>query len=310
MSSEKTIVGAGKHTFEVHEDWARPPEGIDILAASVTVDSKDNVYCFNRVKEHPVVVFDREGNFLRSWGAGLFAFPHTIRADKDDNLWIVDRDHGQMMLFTGTGELLRTIGTKGARSDTGVPPDDFRSDAYLKVTHGGGPFNLPTDIDVAPSGDMFITDGYGNARVHTFAADGTHVMSWGEPGGEPGQFRLPHGVWIDRRGRVLIADRENDRIQVFDQQGKLLTVWRTKLIGPAVIYVDAQDNVYVAEHNGGLVSVLTLDGERLAQWGDPAFRSCHGLSVDSRGDLYVLRPGSWGRRRKVVKHVRVDALRH
>jgi sugar lactone lactonase YvrE len=308
MSSEKTIVGEGKHTYEVHEDWARPPQGVDILAASVTVDSKDNVYCFNRVKEHPVVVFDREGNFLRSWGAGLFAFPHTIRADKDDNLWLVDRDHGQMMLFTGTGELLRTIGTKGARSDTGVPPDDFRSVAYQKVTHGGGPFNLPTDIDVAPSGDMFITDGYGNARVHKFAADGTHMMSWGEPGGEPGQFRLPHGVWIDSRGRVLVADRENDRIQVFDQEGRLLTVWRTKLIGPAVIYVDAEDTVYVAEHNGGLVSVLTPDGERLAQWGDPAFRSCHGISGDSRGDLYVLRPGSWGRRRKLVKHVRVNAL--
>ncbi|MGZ5141554.1 MAG: hypothetical protein ACXWCX_27475, partial [Burkholderiales bacterium] len=100
MSVAETVVGTGKHTYEVHEEWARPPQGIDILAASVTVDSKDNVYCFNRVKEHPVVVFDREGNFLRSWGAGLFAFPHTIRADKHDNLWLVDRDHAQMMLFT------------------------------------------------------------------------------------------------------------------------------------------------------------------------------------------------------------------
>src|SRR6478672_83952 len=217
MSVAETVVGTGSHTYEVHEEWARPPQGIDILAASVTVDSKDNVYCFNRVKEHPVVVFDRDGNFLRSWGAGLFAFPHTIRADKDDNLWLVDRDHAQMMLFTTTGKLLRTIGTKGFRSDTGVPPDDFRSEAYQKVTHGGGPFNLPTDIDVAPSGDMFITDGYGNARVHKFRADGTLVMSWGEPGSAPGQFKLPHGVWIDSRERVLVADRENDRVQVFDQ---------------------------------------------------------------------------------------------
>ncbi|HET7158354.1 MAG TPA: peptidyl-alpha-hydroxyglycine alpha-amidating lyase family protein [Burkholderiales bacterium] len=300
-----TILGAGRYRYEVHEDWARPPQGMDILAASVTVDSKGDVYCFNRSPEHPVVVFDREGNFLRSWGAGLFAFPHTIRADKDDNLWLVDRDHAQMMLFTRSGELLRTIGVQGFRSDTGVSPDDFRSDAYLRVTHAGGPFNLPTDIDVAPSGELFITDGYGNARVHKFSADGAHLMSWGEPGSAPGQFMMPHGVWIDRKGRVLIADRENDRVQVFDQEGKLLTIWPTKLIGPAVMFVDNEDVVYIVEHNSGMVSVLTLDGERLAHWGDPAFRSCHGVCVDSRGDLYVVRAGSWGRRRRVVKHVRV-----
>ena len=147
---------------------------------------------------------------------------------------------------------------------------------------------------------MFMTDGYGNARVHKFAADGTHLFSWGEPGSGPGQFMLPHGVWIDRRGRVLVCDRENDRVQIFDQQGKFLQQWPTKLIGPAVFYVDAADIVYIPEHNGGLVSVLTLDGERLAQWGDPSFRSCHGIWGDSRGDLYVVRPGAWGRPRSTL----------
>jgi DNA-binding beta-propeller fold protein YncE len=275
-----------------------------MMSASVTVDSRDRVYSFNRSKEHPVMVFDREGRFLSSWGAGLFSFPHTIRMAKDGNLWLVDRNHAQMMLFTPSGKLLRTIGTRGFRSDTGVPPNEFSSDAYKQVTHAGPPFNLPTDIDVAPSGEMFITDGYGNARVHKFAADGTLIHSWGEPGTAPGQFNLPHAVWVDRHGRLLVADRENDRVQVFDQQGKLLTIWPTKLIGPAVIYVDADDIVYIVEHNSGLVSVLTLEGERLAQWGEPAFRSCHGVWADSRGDLYVVRPGSWGRGRRVVKHVR------
>lgn len=305
MAVANTIVGSGRHKFEVHEDWAREPAGFEILACSVTVDAQDRVYCFNRNNAHPVVVFDRDGNYLTSWGAGRFKFPHTIRATQDNQLWLVDRDHAQMMLFTLTGELLRTIGTKGFRSDTGVAPDDFRSDAYLRVTHGGGPFNMPTDIDVAPSGEMFMTDGYGNARVHKFSADGKHLMSWGEPGNAPGQFNLPHAVWIDRKGRLLIADRENDRVQVFDQNGKLLNVWPTKLIGPAVIYIDNEDIVYIVEHNAGLVSVLTLEGERLAQWGDPSFRSCHGVWVDSHGDLYVVRAGPWGRRRRVVKHVRV-----
>ncbi len=305
MSNLSTVVGTGRHTYEVHEDWAHPPEGCEVMAASVTVDSKDRVYSFNRAKEHPVTVFDRDGKFLSSWGVGLFAFPHMIRADKNDNLWLVDRNHGQMMLFTTDGKLLRTIGTKGFRSDTGVAPDNFKSDAYKIVTHGGGPFNMPTDIDLTPSGEMFITDGYGNARVHKFGSDGTYLFSWGEPGSAPGQFNLPHAVWITRDGRVLILDRENDRVQVFEQNGKLLKIWPTKLIGPAVIYVDADDIVYICEHNGGMISVLTLEGERLAQWGDPSFRSCHGIWGDSHGDLYVVRAGPWGRPRRVVKHVRV-----
>ena len=104
-------------------------------AASVTVDSQDRVYCFNRSPEHPVVVFDRDGNVLSSWGAGVFAFPHTIRTDERDNLWLVDRDRGQMLLFSPTGELLRTIGTRDYRSDTGVPLEDKSSSAWMKVTH-------------------------------------------------------------------------------------------------------------------------------------------------------------------------------
>jgi sugar lactone lactonase YvrE len=151
---------------------------------------------------------------------------------------------------------------------------------------------------------MFMSDGYGNARVHKFSPEGKHLFSWGEPGTAPGQFNLPHGVWIDRRGRLLVADRENDRVQIFDQDGKLLTIWSTELIGPAFFYVDHDDIVYIPEHNGGMVSILTLDGERLARWGGPVHRSCHGIWVDSQGDLYVVQPGEWGRVRRVVKYER------
>jgi hypothetical protein len=233
MAVAETIVGSGAYTYEVYEDWAQIPEGWEVPAAAVTVDSQDRVYCFNRSKEYPVIVFDRDGSYLSSWGAGVFAFPHAIRADEHDNLWIVDRAHGQAMLFTSSGELLRTVGTRGFRSDTGVPPEENSSAAWRAVTHGGEPFNLPTDIALNASGEMFIADGYGNARVHKFAADGRHLFSWGEPGREPGQFNLPHGIWLDRRGRLLVADRENDRVQVFDQGGTLLEIWPTELIGPA-----------------------------------------------------------------------------
>ena len=129
-------------------------------------------------------------------------------------------------------------------------------------------------------------------------------MSWGDPGSGDGQFNLPHGVWIDAKGRVLVSDRENDRVQVFTQNGEFVETWPTKLIGPALMYVDNEDIVYIPEHNGGLVSVLTLEGERLAQWGELKYRSCHGIWVDSHKDLYVVTPGDWGKGRRVVKYSR------
>jgi len=302
----ETIVGSGKYTYKIHEDWAHAPASVDMKPAAVAVDSQDRVYAFNRVAEHPVVVFDRDGNFLSSWGAGLFKFPHAIRFDAEDRAWLTDEHLQQFMKFTADGQLLQTIGVRGQRSDTGVPDDDFTSVAWKKVTHAGGPFNLPTDIAFAPDGSMFMTDGYGNARVHKFSADGQYMFSWGEPGNGPGQFNLPHGIWVDRRGRLLVADRENDRVQIFDQEGRLLDIWATELIGPAFFYVDPDDIVYVAEHNGGMISILTLDGERLARWGAPIHRSCHGIWGDSRGDFYVVQPGEWGRVRRVVKFERME----
>jgi DNA-binding beta-propeller fold protein YncE len=303
------IVGSGQYTYRVNEAWQRAPEGLEIRACAVSVDSQDRVFCFNRNPEHPVVIFDPDGNFLSSWGAGLFTFPHAIRIVREDGrdvVWLCDEHHQTFQKFTTEGKLLQTIGEKGARSDTGVPAEDFSSQAWRKVTHGGGPFNLPTDIAFAADGSMFMTDGYGNARVHKFSPDAKYLFSWGEPGTAPGQFNLPHGVWIDRRGRVLVADRENDRVQVFDQDGELMEVWPTELIGPAFFYVDDDDVVYIPEHNGGRISILTLDGERLARWGDgPVHRSCHGIWVDSHGDLYVVQPGEWGRVRRVVKYERM-----
>lgn len=297
-------VGQGRHKYRVDWDWAKAPAHIEMKPAAVAVDSRDRVFCFNRSNEHPVVIFERDGSFAGSWGAGLFRFPHAIRIDAQDRVWLTEGHDGVFMQFTVEGRLLRTIGTKGNKSDTGVPADDFSSVAWKKVTHGGAPFNLPTDIVELPSGDMYITDGYGNARVHKFSSDGKHQLSWGAPGKAPGQFNLPHGIWHDRRGRLLVADRENDRVQVFDLAGKLLDVWKTELIGPAFFYVDDEDVVYVPEHNGGMFSILTLDGERLARWGAMIHKSIHGVWCDRQRDIYVVQPGEWGRVRRVVKYVR------
>ena len=245
-------VGSGKYTYEMDENWAKLPEGWGMPAAAVYGDSKDRVYCFNRDPDHPVVIFDREGNYLSHWGAGVIEFAHAILLDQDDNVWLVDRDRGQVMKFTTDGELLMTIGDKGFRSDAGYDNSQYVGDGWQHVAKGGEPFNLPAGIGLNPEGDIFIADGYGNARVHRFSPTGEHIMSWGGPGTGPGEFNLPHGVWIDRQGRVLIADRENDRVQVFTQEGEYISTWPSKLIGPAVLYVDDEDVVYVPEHNGGL----------------------------------------------------------
>ena len=299
-----TTVGAGKYTYDVDEDWAKLPEGWEMPAAAVYGDSKDRVYCFNRDPEHPICIFDRNGNLVSAWGAGLISFAHAIYLDKEDNVWLVDRNKHQVFKYTNDGKLLMTIGEEGFRSDTGVAQDDYSSTTWSSVTHSGAPFNMPAGIAVNDSGEIFIADGYANARVHKFTSDGKLIMSWGDPGSGDGQFNLPHGVWIDRQGRVLVSDRENDRVQVFTQDGKFVSSWPTKLIGPALMYVDDEDIVYIPEHNGGMVSILNLEGERLAQWGDIKYRSCHGIWVDSHKDLYVVTPGGWGKGRRVVKYSR------
>ena len=272
-------------------------------AAAVAVDSQDRVFVFNRALEHPIVVFDREGNYITSWGEGLFVNPHAMLIDGEENLWLVDSDGGQVMKFTSSGDLLLAIGTRGYRSDTGVDPADFSHSRWDEVKHGGEPFNLPAGVALSLSGDIFVADGYANSRVHKFSSEGRLILSWGEPGSGPSEFKLPHGICIDGRGRVLVADQKNQRVQAFSQDGEYLTTWSTDFIGPA-LFCPEDDTLYVVEHDGGLVSVVSLDGERLARWGSEVHKSCHGICLDSRGDLYFVRPGEWGRVRRVVKLTR------
>jgi len=297
-------VGSDNYTYDVMEDWAKVPAGWEMPAAAVALDSQDRVYCFNRDAGHPVMVFNREGEFLTSWGAGQFAFPHAVFVDAQDNVWLVDRNNGQVLKYTADGKLLMTLGEKGYRSDTGVDPSDFGSDGYKRVKRGGGPFNLPAGIFVTPEGEIFIADGYANCQVHHFDAEGKLIRSWGAPGNGPGEFNLPHGVWLDRRGRVLVADRENDRMQVFTREGEWVRTWPAPLIGAALCYVDGDDIAYVPEHNSGMFSILDPEGAVIARWGSPAYRTCHGVWLDSHRDIYVVQPAEGVKGRTVVKYVR------
>ena len=187
-------VGSGAFRYRVAEGWEQLPAGWrhrDV--AGVAVDSRDNVYVFNR-DEHPVIVYDREGRHLGSWGEGLFSVPHGITIGPDDSVFCVDTGDHTVRKFTTEGRLLLTIGTAGSASDTGFVED------YRSIRQGGPPFNKPTNLALGPSGDLYVSDGYGNARVHCFSPDGELRFSWGEPGSGPGQFKVPHAIATDPDG--------------------------------------------------------------------------------------------------------------
>ena len=301
------IVGEGKYKFELVENWAQIPDGWHIGdAPGVATDSEGQVYLFNR-SEHPVIVFDRDGNFQGSWGEGVFARAHGITITSNEIVYCTDDMDHTVRKFTLQGELLHTIGTPNQPSDTGyVNEGDY---ALTTVQRAAGPFNRPTKVAEATNGELFITDGYGNARIHRFSAEGDLIHSWGDPGDGPGQFNLPHSIWIHEDGGVLVCDRENCRVQIFNQAGNLLGAW-TNIGRPQELYVDQDNTVYVAsryckkgektmagqpmtETCPAHVSVRDMEGNLLARWGgsDPhepgSFGGSHGICLDSHGDLYV-----------------------
>jgi DNA-binding beta-propeller fold protein YncE len=275
-----------------------------VEVAGVAVDSRDRVFVFNR-GEHPLLVFDRDGRFLSSWGEGLFARAHGLTIGPDDSVYCTDDLDHTVRKFTSEGTLLLTLGVSGKPSDTGATSMDYRT-----IRHAGPPFNFPTNLALTTDGSIYITDGYGNARVHKFAADGLHLLTWGEPGAGAGQFRVPHGIAVTPEGTVVVADRENCRLQFFDPDGRYLTEWGD-IARPCQVTVDEAGNLYVAElgfragmwpgtsapspdATGGRVSVFDPEGRLLARWGGGSvptapgdFFAPHDICLDSRGDLYV-----------------------
>lgn len=306
MTQDAPISTCQHHGYTANDHWARLPEGWSWNeVTAVAVDSADRVFVFNR-GEHPVMIFDRDGAFVSAWGEGLFARPHGITIGPDDSVYCTDDLDHTVRKFTPEGELLLTLGTSGKPSDTGATSVDFRT-----IVHEGAPFHFPTNLALAPDGSMYISDGYGNARVHKFAPDGRLECSWGRPGDGPGEFRVPHGIAVDDQGTVYVADRENSRIQLFSPDGKYLTEWREIARPCQVCFGKDPDRVYVAElgyragmwpgtvaprpdATGGRVSIFDRQGNPLARWGggeNPCapgdFFAPHDIRVDSRGDLYV-----------------------
>jgi DNA-binding beta-propeller fold protein YncE len=285
------IVGTGKFKYEALDKWEKLPQGVRLMETpGVAVDSQDRVYAVTRNPEHPVMVFDRDGNFLRSFGKGIFSErTHGAFAGPDDTIFCADDGTHTITKFTSEGKLLMTLGVPGKPSRK----------------WGGEPFNRPTHAAVSRNtGDIFVSDGYGNSRIHKFSADGRLLLSWGEPGIDPGQFIRPHNIAVDADDRVLVADRECHRVQLFDSSGKFITMWNN-IHRPDGMTIGPDGNIYIGELNGmggvddapGLghrVSILSPRGRLLARIGHPEegeepgkFIAPHGIAVDSRGDIYV-----------------------
>jgi hypothetical protein len=276
---------AEEFAYEPVAGWAKLPAGWSFKEiGGVGTDRHDNVYVFNR-GEHPLMVFDRDGNFLRSWGEGVFPRAHGVHMGPDDTIWLTDDADHTVRQCTLDGRVLLTIGIPG------------RPSAYMS----GLPFHRCTHTALSPQGDIYVADGYGNACVHKFAPNGKLLKSWGTPGSDPGEFNIVHNIACDDDGWVYVADRENHRVQVFDGEGRYETQWNN-LHRPCGLFMTGGrcPFCFVGElgpvmpvnrdvpNLGPRISILDRTGKRLGRFGGPAnFMAPHGLAVDSHGDLYV-----------------------
>ena len=226
------ILESGELKYEVSgEDWGDLPEGWTYKeATAVALDSNDNVYVFNR-GEHPMMVFDKNGTFLKSWGEGIFSRPHGLSKGPDNTIYCTDDGDHSVRQCTLDGKILMTIGNPGN------PSSLFSGEPFNRCTH------TATDPD---SGEIFVTDGYGNSKIHKYTPDGKLIKSWGEPGTGEGEFNIIHNIASDNNGYLYVCDRENHRIQVFDRNGRFEDAW-SNVHRPCAIYIDNDQRVYVAE---------------------------------------------------------------
>jgi DNA-binding beta-propeller fold protein YncE len=237
----------------------------------MTIDASGRIFAFHRA-EPPIVELDANGTVLKTWGEKMFVWPHGIRVDRHGFLWVTDgRARGgigqQVFKFTRDGRLVMTLGTRGA---AGEGPDRF---------------NSPTDVAVAPNGDIFVADGHVNARIVKFAPDGTFIKAWGRRGEGPGEFNVPHTLFFDSRGRLLVGDRSNRRIQIFDQEGRFLEQW-TQFGSPSGIFIAPDDTLYVVDYNDKMrLFVGSARDGSIAHQLDLTL--AEGVAVDPQGSIYV-----------------------
>ncbi len=243
--------------------------------SAVAVNSKGEIYLFHRGKQ-PIICVTPDGNYLRSWGDDHITTPHGVRVDRQDNVWVTDMGRHRVLKFDPAGKLLLALGT-GQRG-TGIDQ-----------------FDRPTDVAFGPDDSIYVTDGYGNSRVVHFAANGRYLKSWGTPGKQPGEFHLPHAILVDSKQRLLVGDRENNRIQIFDFEGKLLDHWDG--YAPYGLAMNKAGEIFVADARASQILRLDSAGKVVQRWGQMGtapgeFDTPHMLAFDSADNLYIAEVGN------------------
>jgi sugar lactone lactonase YvrE len=287
--------------YRTVENWAKLPAGRTWgSTAGVDVDSHGNIWVAERCGANtceasnlaPILEIDSSGKLLKSFGAGMFLFPHGLTVDKDGNIWVTD-GHGvegkgqQVFKFSPDGKVLMTLGKAGVAGD------------------GPDTFNMPSAVAIAPNGDIFIADGHGgnsNNRIVKFTKDGKFIKTWGKKGTGPGEFDLPHCLAFDSTGRLFVGDRNNNRIQIFDQDGNYIEEWK-QFSRPSGIFIDKHEVMYVADSESESVSKNHYGWKRGIRIGnvkdavvtafipDPVevatgTSAAEGVAVDSKGVIY------------------------
>jgi len=254
--------------YKTSTTWATlPANTVWGETSSVTSDGKNQMLVLRRV-DPSFFVFTNDGKFVKSWGEGLFKWAHGIRVDRDGNVWATDGQDNLIYKFTMDGKQLLKLGQKG------VAGDNASKDT----------FNRPTDVAVGNNGDFFVSDGYGNSRVVKFTKDGKFVkIIGGTKGTGQGEFNLPHSVVIDSKGRLIVGDRENARVQIFDQDGKFLEMW-SGLGKPYGLYITKDDTLYVGDADGGTITIAKNGKpvDVIKELGRP-----HWIGMDPSGALYM-----------------------
>jgi DNA-binding beta-propeller fold protein YncE len=257
-------VGWGALTYQVDPNWGDLPSSLTLGPVTAVAASSDGrLYVCHRSRP-TVLILDAGGLFAGALTADEITDPHGICTDARGNVYIADRDRHVVVVFSPDGNLVREIGTRDSAS-------------------GETPFNHPTDVAVSNDGMILVADGYGNSRIHAFSADGELLRSWGEPGRGPGQFRVPHGIAVDGNNRVYVPDRENDRVQVFDRDGKLLSVW-DGFRGPTDVCIDDQQRIFVSDHVP-TVTALDTGGRVLVKI--RTYHDTHGICCDAEGNIFI-----------------------
>lgn len=265
MSTEQQQVILGERRYRVDRFWGQLPQDVKLgLVSTLAVAGDGSVHVAQRGGA-PVIAFDADGHYLHAWDADCVSDPHGINIDRRDRILIVDRDAHEIQIRTLTGEPIAVLGTRHR--------PQFQA-----------PFNHPTSAFGAADGEIYVADGYGNSNVHRFAADGKHLSTWGSAGPGACELSTPHSVWVDQRDRVLVADRENNRVSVFDRDGRYITSW-TDFYHPMDIAEDADGFIYVSDQIPRLTQ-LDPDGRMVGRC-RPVWNTPHGVACGQDGAIFV-----------------------